>query len=182
MGKAARDSSRASSDAYATDSPHHDSSSQKRAKRDLLGCLTCRVRRKKCMGPTGDDDKPCTSCQRNSLGCLGYSGASPPWAGRSQVSPPTLAIYMIHKAISQQLRLRECSLRSKLWIELSKGASRPSGTVLDLSLYKQPDLALDLSASEMDNLYALEWQAYLHAPDKEKSAYDYCICSRCRIF
>ena len=33
-----------------------DQSSQRRGKRDLSGCLTCRVRRKKCPGSTGNDE------------------------------------------------------------------------------------------------------------------------------
>lgn len=56
-----------------------------RSKRDNFGCLTCRVRRKKCKEPTGDDTKPCESCQRNGVECLGYPGLSPSWASRNQV-------------------------------------------------------------------------------------------------
>lgn len=67
----------------------------------------------------------------------------------ASVSPPT------------QRRLRECALRSKLWIELTKG--RTDGSVLDLSFYKDPDVPVELSPEDLENLYALEWQAHLHA-------------------
>jgi hypothetical protein len=67
-----------------------------------------------------------------------------------------------------QRRLRECALRSKLWIELSKGVNRPDGAILDLSFYKQRNLPLELTVDEVQILNALEWQSYLHAPDKEK--------------
>jgi hypothetical protein len=52
---------------------------------------------------------------------------------------------------------------------LSKGVNRPAGAILDLSFYKPGDLSLELTAEEVQNLHALEWQSYLHAPDNERS-------------
>lgn len=83
MGKSSRAPPSTSPVPYSEDTP--DTTSAQRRGRDVLGCLTCRVRRKKCPDSKGDDSIPCSACVRNAVDCLGYPGPSPPWAGRMQV-------------------------------------------------------------------------------------------------
>ncbi|KAF9514574.1 hypothetical protein BS47DRAFT_860261 [Hydnum rufescens UP504] len=45
--------------------------------RSRRGCLTCRIRRKKCDEPT--DQSACVSCTRLNIECLGYAPKRPLW-------------------------------------------------------------------------------------------------------
>jgi hypothetical protein len=56
-----------------------------KTRRDTDGCLTCRVRRKKCEGSMADGS-PCNACTRWHIRCPGYPGPMPSWASRNSVS------------------------------------------------------------------------------------------------
>ncbi|KAF9511254.1 hypothetical protein BS47DRAFT_1346974 [Hydnum rufescens UP504] len=50
---------------------------QRRITRSRHGCLTCRIRRKKCNEPA--DQTVCDTCQRLKIECLGYAPRPPEW-------------------------------------------------------------------------------------------------------
>lgn len=59
------------------------------------GCLTCRVRRKKCSGMP-EAGGACESCQRLCIECLGYSAKRPSWMQVRDLTLhiPSIATYM----------------------------------------------------------------------------------------
>ncbi|KAF8318526.1 hypothetical protein DL93DRAFT_2165119 [Clavulina sp. PMI_390] len=70
--------------------------------RSREGCLTCRVRRKKCTGMP-DGGGACDACQRLAIECLGYSAKRPLWMQNSE-------------------QLAECRREIRLWLaERGKG-------------------------------------------------------------
>jgi hypothetical protein len=85
-----------------------------------LGCLTCRVRRKKCTGmPEGGG--ACESCQRLCIECLGYSAKRPAWmqvGGVSKLFPHSYS----HISKQNAEQLAECRREIRLWLaERGKG-------------------------------------------------------------
>lgn len=55
--------------------------SPRNAKRQKNGCLTCRVRRKKCSDESQGEvpNKPCSACSRLDIECLGWAHKRPKW-------------------------------------------------------------------------------------------------------
>ncbi|KAG8678679.1 hypothetical protein FRC08_017585, partial [Ceratobasidium sp. 394] len=54
-----------------------DSERKPKGIRSKEGCLTCRIRRKKC--DQGKHEHSCESCRRLHIECLGYSRNRPEW-------------------------------------------------------------------------------------------------------